>query len=246
VPYDFNRDGRPDSRAEALAYFASVPRLGTNAGVAALNPIQVDETQDAGGDLLDNYLGKPFPDWSGGFGGTVTFRRNWRLNTLFEYRAGDFTVTNLTTSFMNSLGIAQNSRRTAQVDSRLQNPATTAEQRLNDALTWANDLKALSPYDGLNQNESGDFIRWRELALTYNAPSSLAGRLNASDVGITFSVRNLALFTKYSGVDPESNQAGRGGNTGAGATVNQNFAEAIDVFGMPLQRRFSIAVRLGY
>ena len=246
VPYDFNRDGRPDSRAEALAFLAAVPRLGTNAGVAALNPIQVDQTADPGSDPLDNYLGKPFPDWSGGFGGTVTIRRNWRLNTLFEYRAGDFTVTNLTTAFMNSLGIAQNSRATATIDSRLQNPATTAEQRLTDALTWANDLKALSPYDGLNQNESGDFIRWRELGLTYSAPASFAGRLGASDLGITFAVRNLALFTKYSGIDPESNQAGRGGNTGAGATVNQNFAEAIDVFGMPLQRRFSLAVRLGY
>ena len=246
VPYDFNRDGRPDTRAEALTFLAGVPRLGTNAGVAALNPIQVDQTADPSNDPLDNYLGKPIPNWSGGFGGTVTVRKNWRVNTLFEYRAGDFTVTNLTTSFMNALGIALNSRQTAEVDARLQNPATSAEQRLADALTWANELKALSPYDGLNQNERGDFIRWRELGLTYTAPSRLAGRIGASDVGITFAVRNLALFTKYSGVDPEANQAGRGGNTGAGATVNQNFAEAVDVFGMPLQRRFSLAVRLGY
>jgi TonB-linked SusC/RagA family outer membrane protein len=246
VPYDFNRDGRPDTRDEALAFLANVPRLGASAGVAALNPIQVDRTPDQQNDPLDNYLGKPVPDWSGGFGGTITVHRNWRLNTLFEYRAGNFTVTNLTTSFMNALGIAQNSRATATVDARLQNPATSAEQRLTDALTWANELKALSPYDGLNQNESGDFIRWRELALTYNAPAPLAGVLGASDLGVTFSVRNLALFTKYHGVDPEANQAGRGGNTGAGATVNQNFAEAIDVFGMPLQRRFTLAVRLGY
>ena len=246
VPYDFNRDGVADTRAQALAFLAAVPTLGTNAGVAALNPIQVDQTLDPQGDLLDNYLGKPIPDWSGGFGGTVTFLKSWRLNTLFEYRAGDFTVTNLTTAFMNSLSIAQNSRATATLDARMRNPATTAEQRLADALVWANDLKALSPYDGLNQNESGDFIRWRELGLTYSAPTALAARISASSLGITVSVRNLALFTKYSGIDPESNQAGRGGNTGAGATVNQNFAEAVDVFGMPLQRRFSLAVRLGY
>ncbi|CAA9325896.1 MAG: hypothetical protein AVDCRST_MAG40-1691 [uncultured Gemmatimonadaceae bacterium] len=246
VPYDFNRDGVADTRAEALAFLAAVPRLGANAGVAALNPLQVDETPDPQNDPLDNYLGKPIPDWSGGFGGSMTIRKSWRLNTLFEYRAGNFTVTNLTTAFMNSLGIAQNSRATATLDARLRNPATTAEERLTDALTWANDLKALSPYDGLNQNESGDFIRWRELGLTYTAPRGLASRIGASDLGITVAVRNLALFTKYSGVDPESNQAGRGGNTGAGATVNQNFAEAVDVFGMPLQRRFSLAVRLGY
>ena len=27
-------------------------------------------------------------------------------------------------------------------------------------------MKALTPYDGLNQNENGDFLRWRELGLT--------------------------------------------------------------------------------
>ncbi|MGZ8412715.1 MAG: SusC/RagA family TonB-linked outer membrane protein [Gemmatirosa sp.] len=246
VPYDFNGDRQPDTRAQAIAYLANAPRLGANAGVAALNPIQVDESPDPNNDPLDNYLGKPIPDWSGGFGGTVTLFKRWRVSTLFEYRAGDFTVTNLTNAFRNALGIALNSKETATVDARLQNPATSAEQRLTDALTWANELKALSPYDGLNQNESGNFIRWRELGLTYSAPTTLAGRIGASDIGITLAVRNLMLFTKYRGVDPENNQAGRGGNTGAGSTVNQNFAEAVDVFGMPLQRRFSLAIRLGY
>ena len=42
------------------------------------------------------------------------------------------------------------------------------------------------------------------------------------------------------------NKPGAGGNTGAGQTVNQNVAESVDVFGMPLQRRFSLAIRLGY
>ena len=98
--------------------------------MAALNPIQIDQTPDANNDPLDNYLGKPIPDWSGGFGGSVTLYKRWRLNTLFEYRAGNFTVTNLTTAFRNSLGIALNSVATATVDSRLQNPATPAEQRL--------------------------------------------------------------------------------------------------------------------
>ena len=99
---------QPDTRAHALTYLASVPRLGANAGVAVLNPIQIDQTPE-NNDPLDHYLGKPIPDWSGGFGGTVTFLRSWRLNTLFEYRAGDFTVTNLTSAFRNALGIAYNS-----------------------------------------------------------------------------------------------------------------------------------------
>ena len=43
-------------RTEALAYFATVPQLGSNVGVAALNPIQVDQTPDPNNDPLDTYL----------------------------------------------------------------------------------------------------------------------------------------------------------------------------------------------
>jgi TonB-linked SusC/RagA family outer membrane protein len=240
VPYDFNGDGAADTQAQALAYFANVPRSGSNVGVAALNPIPF-QTNDS------TYYGKPFPNWSGGFGGTLTVRRNWRVNTLFEYRAGDFTVTNMTGAFQNALTIALNSPRTAQIDATLQNPATTPEQRLAAASDWANNLKALSPYDGLNQAERGDFLRWRELGLTYSASPGAARRVaRASSLSVTFAVRNLALFTGYSGTDPETNQAGRGGNTGANATFDQNFAEAVDVFGLPLQRRFSLSLRLGF
>jgi TonB-linked SusC/RagA family outer membrane protein len=240
VPYDFDGNGAPDTEAQALAYLASVPRSGSNVGVAALNPIPF-QTNDS------TYYGKPFPNWSGGFGGTLTVRRNWRLNTLFEYRAGDFWVTNMTGAFQNALTIALNSPRTANLDAALQNPATPAAQRLAAALDWANNVKALSPYDGLNQAERGDFLRWRELGLTYSAPAAAARRLaRAASLSATVAVRNLALFTGYSGVDPETNQAGRGGNTGTNATFDQNFAEAVDVFGLPLQRRFSFSIRVGF
>jgi hypothetical protein len=242
VPYDFNCDKKPDTEAQALAFLASVPRSGSNVGVTALNPIQIDQTPE-NGDPLDHYLGKPIPDWSGSFGGNLTLFRNWRVNTLFEYRAGNFTVTNMTSAFKNALTIALNSEETASLDSKLQNPSTPAQERLAAALEWANEVKALTPYDGLNQNESGDFLRWRELGVTWTAPGSLAQRIRASSLAFTATARNLMLFTKYSGVDPESNQGGRGSST---STFDSNFAESVDVFGLPLQRRFTLSVRLGF
>jgi hypothetical protein len=44
-------------------------------------------------------------------------------------------------------------------------------------------------------------------------------------------------------VDPEVNVYGRNG--GAAGTDN-NFGDAIDAFGFPLQRRFSLAVRASF
>lgn len=57
--------------------------------------------------------------------------------------------------------------------------------------------------------EKGDFIRFRELSVTYELPSSLARAMRAARVSITGSARNLGLlWTDYTGLDPEANYFG--------------------------------------
>jgi TonB-linked SusC/RagA family outer membrane protein len=240
LPFDLDNDRVPDTEAQMLAYLAS-PR---DPGV--LNPMRVDEDLD--GDYLDHYLGKPYPDWTGSFGGTLTFFNRWRLYSLFEYKAGNYTITNLTDAFrFANPTIGRNTRAVAEVEATLLNPTSTAQQRLDAAMLWANKYKALSPYDGLNQNEPGDFMRWRELSLTFTSSPDFAARVGARDLSVTFSGRNLMLWTKYSGVDPELNYQSRTGapfdNQNA---VDNNFGDAIDAFAFPIPRRFSLSVRLGY
>jgi hypothetical protein len=122
------------------------------------------------------------------------------------------------------------------------NPASTAAQRLEAAKTYAYVLRGLSPYDGLNQQFKGDWLRWRELSVTYLAPQTIASKAGAANMEITFAARNFALFTKYPGVDPEVNVFSR--RTGGG--TDQNFGESVDAFGFPIPRQFSLKVRLGY
>ncbi|MBA2257639.1 MAG: SusC/RagA family TonB-linked outer membrane protein [Acidobacteria bacterium] len=73
--------------------------------------------------------------------------------------------------------------------------------------------------------EDADFTRWRELAVTYNVPTGLLGRsrVGAERASITFAARNLALWTKYTGIDPESAYFEGGG---AGNEVAQDFQTA--------------------
>ena len=54
--------------------------------------------------------------------------------------------------------------------------------------------------------EDGDFIRFRELNVSYSAPPSIVGRyLRGRTLTATGAVRNLGiLWTKYTGVDPEA------------------------------------------
>lgn len=63
--------------------------------------------------------------------------------------------------------------------------------------------------------EKGDFIRWRELAVSAQIPQRYARYLRARDASVTLAGRNLALFTDYTGYDPEVNS-----NPGIGYSDN--------------------------
>ena len=247
LPYDLNGDRTPDTEAQVMAFLsdtANFTRFTTVAAgqrVIALNPLRADD--DGDGDFLDHYLGKPFPDWQGGFGGNVRFLRNFRLYSLFEYKAGNYTVTNLTDAFRQANAvIGRNIRQAAEVEAAIIDPTASPERKLQAAKDWLG-LMALSPYDGLNQNSPGDFVRWRELSLTYSASPRIAGVLRARDASLTLGVRNLALWTKYDGADPEINAIGR---QSAEAGGDNDYLDAVDAFGFPLTRRFTLSVRLGY
>jgi hypothetical protein len=54
--------------------------------------------------------------------------------------------------------------------------------------------------------------------------------------------RNLFLWTKYRGVDPEVTNTGRQ----TGNSADNFFQENVDAFGLPVPRRIGFAVRLGY
>jgi len=59
---------------------------------------------------------------------------------------------------------------------------------------------------------------------------------------VTASGRNLLLWTKYPGLDPEANAIGRG----IGSALDQNFLDSVDAFGIPIPRRFSLAFNYGF
>ena len=69
--------------------------------------------------------------------------------------------------------------------------------------------------------EDGDFVRLREISLSYTAPTSFVGRyLRGSNLVATAAVRNIGtIWTKYTGVDPEAF-----GTTGDAPSSFQAFA----------------------
>lgn len=52
--------------------------------------------------------------------------------------------------------------------------------------------------------EKGDFLAFREIALSYELTQHLARKIRASSLNVFASVNNLGYITKYSGMNPES------------------------------------------
>ena len=226
------------SRARALEYF-SEPR--------GLSHFEVIPTGCKGGssEYLDSYIGKPTPDFAGSFGFDVSFLGNFELSSNFEYKMGNFHTQDLTGAFRQANAvIGRNVPATARVGAVLLNPASTAEQRLDAALEWARDLRALAPMSGMNQIWTSDFIRWREISLSYRVPSDYIENMGLTNATVTLGGRNVSLWMlgDYRGIDPEINPQ----STCTGGGINCNFLTGTEAFGVPLPRRFTFSLRVGF
>jgi hypothetical protein len=147
------------SEADALAFF-SQPRDPSEFEV--LSKADMGSTIGSvgcGGDFLNNHLGKPTPDWQGSFGANVTFLTNFEISTMFEFKAGNYKVQDLSGMFRQANAvIGRNTPKSAQVTATMADPNATAQDRLQAALTWANELRALAPMSGMNGIHPADFL----------------------------------------------------------------------------------------
>lgn len=212
-----------------------------NSGVQSdLRPLLADF--DGNGNTGEQFVGDLIPDWTGSFGFNTKIGRSWRISSLFEYKTG-FYIQNLTDGFRMSQhpSIGSNRRQWSEIESTLLNPASTPEQRLAAAEKYVFEYRRLLE-PGLHQHQRGDFTRLREVAVTWTAPEALAARTGAKSLSVTLSGRNLAIWTKYPGMDPEANAIGRG----IGGALDQNFLDSTDAFGLPIPRRFSLAINYGF
>jgi TonB-linked SusC/RagA family outer membrane protein len=118
------------------------------------------------------------------------FNRKLRINALFDYKGG-YSLLN------NTANIQCAQSNSCPGASRLD--ATLAQQAANIANRNSN------PSSAVGFLESGQYWRFRELSGTLALPARVAAGLRARDVALTVAGRNLHLWTKYTGPDPESN-----------------------------------------
>ncbi len=242
IPLDLNGDCSVPTEADALAYFSQARGL-SDFEVIPTNCAN-GSTNAAGTGYLDTYLGKPTPDWSGAWGFNMSFLNNFELNSLFEYKFGNFQVQDLSGMFRQANAvIGRNTPAAARVGAILANPASTAQERLDAAIEWATSLRALAPMSGMNGIHDADFMRWRELSLSYRVPSTALESIGANSLTLSAGVRNLKLWVndEYTGMDPEVNILGR-----CNSGLSCNFLNSVEGWGIPLARRFTFSARFGF
>ena len=250
LPVDLNDDGSPDTKDELRDLLGGPTPVTTELPSSEALVLLKQEGNPDLAEPLNNYKGKPWPDWSGSFGVDVSYG-NFSLSTMFEYKAGNYFVNNLDGAFRKkNTAIGRNTPlaarvtrdfRTGGVDDNF-NPQNDEEVRIQALETWLDELLGLAPFSGLNHIEPADNIRWRELSLTYNVPGSVVSNFGAEDLTLTLSGRNLYLWTHpgYTGQDPETNTIGRGGDDD---TFDNSFQAGIEAWNVPIPRRYAFEIR---
>ncbi|HTE46535.1 MAG TPA: TonB-dependent receptor, partial [Gemmatimonadaceae bacterium] len=127
------------------------------------------------------------------------FKRKLRITMLLDYKGG-FSLFNSTLQFV----CAQSPKACQEDQDKSVSLYRQARAVANTTGTIVNGVRFTSPA-GYWQN--GQFWRLREMAAVVQMPTGLATRLRARDANVTISARNLHVWTKYDGIDPEANYA---------------------------------------
>jgi TonB-linked SusC/RagA family outer membrane protein len=123
------------------------------------------------------------------------FDRKLRISSLFDYRGGNKHYNN-----------TERIRCTRPNCNGMFNPNASFEEQ---AMVVASINAPQRTLDGYYQ--PGGFVKWRELAASYDLPTALLTKTRARSANVVLSVRNLKLWTKYRGTDPESDFTATGG-----------------------------------
>jgi hypothetical protein len=181
---------------------------------------RVEVGRDENGDPIlseeEEFLGRTTPDFTLAFGNTFTIRDNLQIYALFDMRRG-FVIDNNNTAFELFFG-----------SNRAVNDPDFDQRELADLFFFAN-AEEPTPFV-----DKGDFVKLREVSVSYTLPAMWAAAMRAERASVVFSGRNLQTWTDYNGIDPEVNGFGQGD------------IERTDFLSVPQSRRFIATLNLTF
>ena len=183
----------------------------------------------ANGAVRDTITGDANPIHTTTFNNDFTWKR-FTFSALLDWRAGG-TVSNMTNNLWDE-GKQARDYDDAAPTSMLPGSRPCA----------AGETLGLCRYNTFNAGDTrvymqnASYVKLREVTINYQAPDSWAQKIpGGKSLRFNLSGRNLALFSKYWGFDPEFNNFG-----------NTNFNRFIDLAPFPPSRQFFFSVDVGF
>jgi TonB-linked SusC/RagA family outer membrane protein len=165
------------------------------------------------GPCHEQFEGPATPTREFAWANTFTFFNNLRLFFNFDYKGGHYQL----------CAICSIRNRVNQNTWEVANPEAPADE----VMFWESRQT-------VTHISAADWLKLREVSLTYSIPSSWGGPFRVSRWSVTVSGRNLWTTTKYTGTgDPEV------------LWVRDNF-ETLDYASVPQPRRFSALVQINF
>ena len=165
----------------------------------ASNPTDVSTAASA---PTQDFLGNTLPKYQGGWSNNFNYG-NWDAEIFVRYSGGNYIMNESLRGLM-GLGFSNNHRdilnRWTESGQQTDVPKLYSGRDANTWMTSASNSRFI---------EKGDFVRIQNITVGYKIP---AATLNSAFNGAIRSARffaqvqNPLIFTKYSGIDPESNQ----------------------------------------
>jgi len=174
-----------------------------------------------------SFVGNPHPKFFGGLNNTLSYKR-FSLSVLAEFAGGFQIFHSMRNLFARGVPFVQN---LAEVEGwwTPDNPSTTIPRPSQGGNTTT--LVTLASNRWL---EDGDYLRIKDIKLSYDLPSNLFKEQFIQSARLTLSGTNLITFTKYAGLDPESSSS------------SSLLSIGIDHTPYPVTRLVSFAVRLTF
>lgn len=171
--------------------------------------------------------GSIWPKYFGGITNTLNYR-GFDLSVFFAFQYGNKVYNH--NRFFGEGGGAREGARVIFASNlkRWQKPGDITDVPRPDGVNVNNYIDG-----GSRWLEDGSFLRLRSLTLGYTVPKQLIARLGVQTLRVYASGTNLLLFTKYTGLDPESS-----------VSSDQN-QQGIDLGTPPQPRSLQIGVNVG-
>lgn len=178
-------------------------------------------------DTVRTVLGSTVPLYNGSLSATFRFLHDFTLYAMLDYGLGKNMV-NLTrqenvlvgndkrfNQLLTALGLAKGQAGDAGLEIPAVDGVAVVPNNSPQYRTTAEEFMRLDPRYGIVANyvERADWVRLREVALRWNVQPSLAALFTGfgsavRELAVGISLRNIALWTNYSGIDTEYNSPG--------------------------------------